>query len=203
MNKRLLILIILSIVFCNAVVAQVENYTIDFKFGLGRSKLITFGNTNELFGNQWGNRVFAGIGYKGIHLNVGIQGYNEGLNKPLNYNNIIIPQHSSFSNQYVDFTVSYEYELVNRLYIEPSIGYARVRTVTNVLDTAGDEYNLESINGFSTGVYITKYLRLQKGFYLGPFINFSYDLIDYRLWNSDLDMNSIRMFFGVVLKGTN
>lgn len=184
-------------------VAQVDNYTFDFKIGVGRSKLSTFGNTNEWLGNEWGSRVFVGIGYKGVHLNAGVQGYNEGVNKSLDYGKVTIPQNVQLSNQYVDFSISYEYELINRLFIEPGIGYARARTVTDMTDNNGDEFELKSINGFSTGFYITKYLKFQKGVYIGPFINFSYDIIDYKSWNNDLDNNSIRMFIGVVLKGTN
>ncbi len=203
MNNRFRIIILIFLISSIKIAAQVDKYTVDIKLGVGRSKLTTFGATNELFGNQWGTRIFVGIGYKGLHLNAGIQGYNEGILKSLDYEDIIIPQDAHISNQYVDFSISYEYEPLSRLIIEPSIGYARVRTVTNINEPNGDEFKLKSINGFSTGVSVIKYLRFEKGFYLGPFINLSYDFIGYNSWNNNLDNNSIRMSFGIVLKGTN
>jgi hypothetical protein len=198
-------LIFLLPLFNSSLLAQSDNYDWSFKFGWGLPSFKNFGDTKEWVEKGSGNEIILGsLGYKNIHLNLSYKYFN-GLKSEnvITFNEYQFPNTAVYRKVFMNLTLSYEYELISRLFIDPQIGWVRTHITSNVMDNQGNEIKLNKADGLIIGSNLTKYIKLfDKGF-VGIFVNVNYNLINYKMISEDLGGNTLGYGFGFVVKGTN
>ena len=203
--KKLLtsITIIIFILSFHLANSQSDIYNWSVKFGGGYASTVTFGATNDWWGNSNGPMIFAGLGFKNIHLNASYKYFSEEIKSSLVYNNYILPKDATIRMVHFELTTSYEKEIAYRFFIEPYAGYLQNHITSNIVDNQGNEFDIENIHGATFGVNLIKYIKILEGGFLGFYFNLGYDFINFKKLNPDLNNNSFGYAFGVVLKGVD
>lgn len=185
--------------------AQSDRYTFAVKTGWAKPSFVNFGKTGDWINKGNGNELtLIGIGYKNIYLNLSYKYFN-GLKseKVMNIEDYIFPTTAEYRNVFMNLTTSYEYEILQRLYIEPQIGWVRSYITSNVVDENRNEIEIKKANGLLFGTNLTKYIKLYNKFYIGLYANVNYNFINYSKVSSDLGGNTFGYSFGLLIKGTN
>ncbi len=186
--------------------AQSDNYNWSFKFGGGPySKLINGGSTYNWYGNPEGSEIFAGLGYNNIIFNCSYRYFDQVIKTNLPYNNTMyyLPKGATVRMVFWNLSVSYEKELGNRFFVEPTIGFLKNYTMSNIKTLQDQEFDIKDLYGVTVGSNMIKYIKFFKEAYLGIYLNLNYNFINYKLLNPGLKNNSLGYSLGVVLKGTN
>ena len=153
--------------------AQSDRYTFAIKTGWAKPSFVNFGKTGDWINKGNGNELaLIGIGYKNIYLNLSYKYFN-GLKseKEMNFEDYIFPTTAEYRNVFMNLTTSYEYEILQRLFIEPQIGWVRSYITSNVVDENRNEIEINKANGLLFGSNLTKYIKLYNKFYLGIYAN--------------------------------
>jgi hypothetical protein len=205
--KRLLILSLILIfpIFNSSVFAQLDRYDWSFKFGWGLPSFRHTGDTKEWIEKGSGSEIILGsLGYKYVHLNLSYKYFNGLVSDNVNiFEGYQFPITATYRQVFMNLSLSYEYELIRRIYLEPQIGWVRTHLTSNVVDNNGDEIELNKADGLTIGTNLTKYIKIMKKGYLGVFVNINYNMIDYKAISNDLGGNTFGYGFGFVIKGTN
>lgn len=198
-------LIFLIQIFNCSVFAQLDNYDWSFKFGWGLPTFQNFGNTKEWIKKGTGNEIILGsLGYKNVHINLSYK-YFTGLRSEnvITFKEYQFPNTAEYRKVFMNLTLSYEYELISRLYIDPHIGWVRAHVTSNVVDNQGNEIELNNADGLMIGTNLIQYFRIIKKGYLGLFVNVNYNMINYKSISAELGGNTLGYGFGFFMKGTN
>ena len=186
--------------------AQTDNYTWSLKFGgTSLSKIINSGATYDWYGHSKGPEFLVGLGYKNFHFNTSYKYFGNEIKENLPYNNteFYLPKGATVNMVFWNLSLSYEKEIIQRLFIEPTVGYLKNHITSNVEYLNGDEFEIRDINGVTVGANLIKYFKLQEGLFLGLYVNSTYNFVNYQQLNSDLKNNSIGYSIGAIIKGTN
>lgn len=186
--------------------AQTDDYKMSFKFGGSTSSHIINKNaTYEWYGNSKGPEIFAGLGYKNFHINTSYRYFDETLKKDLPYNNTnyFLPKDASMRMVFWNLGISYEQEIIKRFFIEPTLGYLKDITSSNIKDMNGNEFDIKDLNGLTIGANLIKYFKISNGLFLGIYINCNYNFLKYQSLNPGLSNNSFGYSIGAVMKGTD
>lgn len=206
MKKTITIAIFLiSIIINNNLFSQTDKYEWTFKLGWGLSTFVNYGETKDWVETGKGNELLLGsLGYKNINLNLSYKYFN-GLksNNEISFNGYIFPNTVDYRKVFMNLTLSYEYELVKRLYIDPQIGWVRTHITSNAIDNQGNDIELNKADGIVFGSNLTKYFKVYNKAYLGIYFNINYNIIDYQNISQDLDGNTLIWGFGFLIRGTN
>ena len=191
--------------FSSSLFAQLDNYDWSLKGGWGLPSFINFGDTKKWVEKGSGSEIILGsLGYKNIHLNLSYKYFNGLKSKNIiNFQGYQFPNSAVYRQVFMNLTLSYEYELIRRLFIDPQIGWVRTQITSNVIDNHGNEIELNKVDGLVIGTNLTKYIRLLNKAYLGIFVNLNYNMINYQLISKDLGGNTVGYGFGFFVKGTN
>jgi hypothetical protein len=186
--------------------AQSDDYKLSLKFGGSvSSNLINLGSTYDWYGNSKGPEIFLGVGYKNIHLNTSYRYFDEPIKKNLPYNNTnyFLPKGANVRMVLWNLNLSYEKEIIKRFFIEPTIGYLRDYTSSNINDRNGNEFDIKDLNGFTIGANIIKYIKITDGTFLGFYLNGNYNFLNFSSLNPGLSNSSFGFSLGAILKGTD
>jgi hypothetical protein len=197
--------ILIFSLFCKNLYAQSDRYDWSFKFGWGIPSFVNFGDTKDWIEKGRGNEVLLGsLGYKNVNINFSGKFFNGLISENTNvFEGYQFPQNAEYRKVFMNLTLSYEHELINRLFIDPQIGWVRAIVSSDVIDIHGKLIDMNSANGLVIGTNLTKYIKLSKKTYLGFFVNANYNFINYRSISKDLGGNTLGYGFGFLLKGTN
>ncbi|MCF8307709.1 MAG: porin family protein [Bacteroidales bacterium] len=207
MKKLFTILLIFLIpLFNSSLSAQTDEYDWSAKFGTGLPSFINFGETKEWVEKGSGIELILGsLGYKNVHLNLSAK-YFFGLKSEndITFEDYQFPDNTVYKKVFMNLTLSYEYELRNRLFIDPRMGWAKTYVSPNVKDNQGNEIELDkTTNGVIIGTKLTQYIKTTNKTYWGIFVNINYNIINYKTISEDLGGNTLGLGFGVLYKGTN
>lgn len=201
--RKILIIIPLLLFSCSALKAQSDIYNWSIKLGGGYAFTVPGGSTKEWWGNSNGPMLFAGVGFKNILLNATFRYFSEETKSDLTYGYYILPEGANVRMVHFELTCSYEKELAYRFFIEPYLGYLKNNISSNIIDTQGNEINIEDINGATLGLNFIKYFKFIEGGFIGLFVNVGYDIINFKKLNPNLSNNSFGYSFGISLKGVD
>ena len=171
-------IIFLLPIFNSNLLAQTDIYDWSFKFGWGLPSFRNFGDTKEWVEKGSGNEIILGsLGYKNIHLNLSCKYFN-GLQSEnvITFEGYQFPNTAVYRKVFMNLTLSYECELISRLFIDPQIGWVRTHITSNVVDNLGNEIELNKADGLILGSNLTKYIKLFNKAYLGIFVNMNYNI---------------------------
>lgn len=196
------LLIVCFLFACLNVNSQSDKYDWSLKLGGGKALIINNDNTRNWIGNLNGSFFFLGFGFKNFHLNAAFKYFGEPTKTDLSYDNKVLPRRAKFNFVFFDLTISYEKELISRLFIEPYLGYVANNITSNIIHPNGEKLDIRNTYGATIGLNVIKYIKIsENGGFLGPFISTNYNIINFKEVSSELDNNAIGLSFGVILKG--
>ena len=207
MKSNLLITIVTAIalllIASTDVKSQSDNYKWSIKFGGGISRMIPSGTTKDWYGIGKGPQIFAGIGFKSVHLNATFSYYDSEVKQDLEYQDYILPMNSTIRMVFFNVTFSYEQEIINRFFVEPYLGYLNNNITSNIIDSDGNDIEFENIYGMTLGFNVIKYIKITDGFFFGPYFGLNYNFLSFDKLNPNLKNNALCYSFGIVIKGTS
>ena len=187
-------------------IAQSDNYDWSLKFGgTPFSYISNSGTTYDWYGNSKGQEILLGLGYKNYHLNASFRYFQNTIKKDLPYDYTIysLPKGADVRMVFWNVSLSYEKEIVRRIFVEPNVGFLKNFTTSNIMDSKGNEFEIKDLLGLTLGVNLIKYIKFADGFYLGFYVSGNYNFIDYQKLNYGLKNNTLGYSIGAILKGTD
>jgi len=195
------ILSLCLIAFSLNATSQSDLYNWSLKLGGGASWLINNGKTNQWYGNPKGSFFFAGLGFKSVHINTTFKYFNNDTKTELTYDDKILPAGAQFNIVFFNLSVSYEYEIGDRFFIEPYIGYIQNNITSNIVHPNREELNIRNTTGTTLGLNFIKHIKFHdNGLFFSPFIGLNYDIINFQKLSSGLDNNAKGISLGIILK---
>ena len=202
--KGILLIGILSISIES--MAQSDNYDWSFKLGSTIfSNIVNTGTTYGWYGNAMGPEFFLEIGYNNYILNTSLRYFNNPTKKNLPYDNTYyyLPEGANINMVFWNIGLSYEKEIIKRLFFEPNVGFLRNFISSNIIGFDGKEFDIKDLSGLTLGVNIIQYIKFTDGYYLGLYVSGNYNFINYRKLNYYLNNNSFGYAIGCILKFTD
>ncbi|MCL2683098.1 MAG: hypothetical protein FWE63_06415 [Bacteroidales bacterium] len=187
--------------------AQSDNYTWSLKFGGSPfSNIINHEKTYNWYGNSTGPEILlVGLGYKNYILSTSFRYFENTTKKDLPYRNTnyYLPGRSNVRMVFWNVSLSYEKEIIRRIFVEPNVGFLKNFITSNIVDFEGNEFEIKDLSGLTVGVNLIKYIKFIDGFFLGLYISGNYNFIGYRKLSSDLINNTFGYSIGAVFKFTD
>lgn len=154
-----------------------KNFGLRFDFAF--SQYLYSKSMADWIGDHQGTNLNLILAYKKLNVGVRFKPWTTNTRTVLTFNNKVLPKDAEINPFKIDYFVGYEFDLSDKVSIEPSFGYTMCTFKVINEDKIKEQFAFNTTNGLLCGLTINKYILFDNYKYIVLFGRINHGFVKY------------------------